>query len=58
MVHTDTISRRAAEPKYYAVKRHLLEFIGSLEPGSPVPTERELASADADLAHDRAPGAE
>lgn len=31
------------EPKYYAVKRHLLEFIGSLEPGSAVPTERELA---------------
>jgi GntR family transcriptional regulator len=34
----------AAEPKYYTVKRHLLEFIGSLEPGSPVPTERELAT--------------
>jgi len=34
-----------AEPKYYAVKRHLLDFIGSLEPGSPVPTERELAGA-------------
>lgn len=33
-----------AEPKYYAVKRHLLEFIGSLEPGSAVPTERELAA--------------
>lgn len=33
-----------AEPKYYAVKRHLLEFIGSLEPGSAVPTERELAT--------------
>jgi GntR family transcriptional regulator len=32
-----------SEPKYYAVKRHLLEFIGSLEPGSVVPTERELA---------------
>lgn len=34
----------AVEPKYYSVKRHLLEFIGSLEPGSPVPTERELAT--------------
>lgn len=34
----------ASEPKYYAVKRHLLEFIGSLEPGAPVPTERELAT--------------
>lgn len=35
--------RPATEPKYYAVKRHLLEFIGSLEPGTSVPTERELA---------------
>jgi GntR family transcriptional regulator len=35
--------RAAAEPKYYAVKRHLLDFIGSLEPGAAVPTERELA---------------
>ncbi len=34
----------AAEPKYYAVKHHLLDFIGSLEPGAPVPTERELAA--------------
>ena len=34
----------ATEPKYYAVKRHLLEFIGSLEPGSAVPTEREMAT--------------
>ncbi|MDE3131916.1 MAG: GntR family transcriptional regulator [Acidobacteriota bacterium] len=34
----------ASEPKYYAVKRHLLEFIGSLEPGATVPTERELAT--------------
>jgi GntR family transcriptional regulator len=31
------------EPKYYGVKRHLLDFIGALEPGSVVPTERELA---------------
>lgn len=35
--------RPAAEPKYYAVKRHLLDFIGSLEAGAAVPTERELA---------------
>jgi GntR family transcriptional regulator len=34
----------AIEPKYYTVKRHLLEFIGLLEPGAPVPTERELAA--------------
>ncbi|HSV65742.1 MAG TPA: GntR family transcriptional regulator [Mycobacteriales bacterium] len=31
-------------PKYYAVKRHLLDTIGALEPGSPVPPERSLAS--------------
>ncbi|MEP6852250.1 MAG: GntR family transcriptional regulator [bacterium] len=30
------------EPKYYAVKRHLLDIIESLPPGSLVPTEREL----------------
>ena len=41
---TATKDHQADEPKYYAVKRHLLEFIGSLQPGSPVPTERELAT--------------
>jgi GntR family transcriptional regulator len=30
------------EPKYYTVKRHLLELIEALDPGAPVPTEREL----------------
>lgn len=30
------------EPKYFAVKRHLLEIIDTLTPGSPVPTERLL----------------
>jgi GntR family transcriptional regulator len=30
------------EPKYYTVKRHLLEIIDTLTPGSPVPTERLL----------------
>ncbi len=30
-------------PKYYTVKRQLLDLIGSLNPGSPVPPERELA---------------
>jgi GntR family transcriptional regulator len=34
--------REPREPKYYAVKRHLLDLIGSLPPGSLVPTEREL----------------
>ena len=38
-----TDEHSAAEPKYYTVKRHLLEFIGSLDPGAAVPTERELA---------------
>ena len=41
---TLTGATAATEPKYYAVKRHLLEFIGSLEPGAAVPTERELAT--------------
>src|SRR6201991_3984999 len=30
-------------PKYYTVKRQLLDLIASLTPGSPVPPERELA---------------
>lgn len=36
--------RGPREPKYYAVKRHLLEIIGSLPPGSMVPTERVLTA--------------
>jgi GntR family transcriptional regulator len=40
---TITPDRPGTEPKYYAVKRHLLDFIGSLQAGAPVPTERELA---------------
>jgi GntR family transcriptional regulator len=40
---TTAADRLASEPKYYAVKRHLLDFIGSLEPGAAVPTERDLA---------------
>jgi GntR family transcriptional regulator len=39
-----TADTRPREPKYYTVKRHLLERIESLAPGSAVPTERELAS--------------
>jgi GntR family transcriptional regulator len=30
-------------PKYYAVKRQLLELTQAMAPGSPVPPERELA---------------
>ena len=36
--------RPVAEPRYYKVKLHLLRVIESLDPGGPVPTERELAS--------------
>lgn len=32
------------EPKYYTVKRHLLERIAASPPGSALPTERELAA--------------
>jgi GntR family transcriptional regulator len=32
------------EPKYYVVKRHLLELIATLPPGSLVPTERLLTA--------------
>ncbi len=35
-------SREPREPKYYAVKRHLLEIIETLPPGTLVPTERLL----------------
>lgn len=34
--------REPREPKYYAVKRHLLEIIETLPPGTLVPTERLL----------------
>ena len=32
------------EPKYYLVKRHMLELIASLPPGTALPTERELCT--------------
>jgi GntR family transcriptional regulator len=41
---TSAAAQTAREPKYYTVKRHLLETIESLEPGSAVPTERVLAA--------------
>ena len=31
-------------PKYYQVKHQILDLIAGLEPGTPVPTERELAA--------------
>jgi GntR family transcriptional regulator len=39
-----TADAQPREPKYYTVKRHLLESIAVLPPGSSVPTERELAT--------------
>src|SRR3954464_15855836 len=41
-------SRAQREPKYWGLKRHLLELLSSLPPGSPIPTERSLA-ADFDV---------
>lgn len=32
------------EPKYYLVKRHLIDSIKALQPGTPVPTERVLSA--------------
>ena len=40
----DAIARVQREPKYWGLKRHLLEVLGSLPPGSPIPTERSLAA--------------
>jgi GntR family transcriptional regulator len=37
------VEMQRREPKYYLVKRHLLDLIAELAPGEPVPTERELA---------------
>ncbi|HEX5192898.1 MAG TPA: GntR family transcriptional regulator [Solirubrobacteraceae bacterium] len=36
--------RSVAEPRYYTVKRHLLEVIESIDSGDSIPTERELSS--------------
>ncbi len=37
-------ARTARVPKYYRLKRHLLEMTETLPPGTPVPPERTLAS--------------
>ena len=36
--------RAQREPKYWGLKRHLLEVLSSLSPGSAIPTERSLAA--------------
>ena len=49
-VGVDAASRTRAqrEPKYWGLKRHLLDLLRSMPPGSPIPTERSLA-ADFDV---------
>jgi len=37
-------ARAQREPKYWGLKQHLLDVLRSLPPGSPVPTERSLAT--------------
>jgi GntR family transcriptional regulator len=41
---TDARSRVQREPKYWGLKRHLLDLLRSMPPGSPIPTERSLAA--------------
>lgn len=43
---TDAAARARVqrEPKYWGLKRHLLDLLRSLPPGSPIPTERSLAA--------------
>lgn len=40
----DAAHQLRREPKYYLVKRHLVEAMKSLEPGTAVPTERVLSA--------------
>jgi GntR family transcriptional regulator len=41
---TAAAGRSARVPKYYTLKRHLLELTQTMPPGSPVPPERTLAA--------------
>ena len=40
----DAGTRAMREPKYWGLKRHLLDLLAALPPGSPIPTERSLAA--------------
>jgi GntR family transcriptional regulator len=40
----ESATRGQREPKYWALKQHLLDLLESLPPGSPIPTERALAT--------------
>lgn len=39
-----SVTRGQREPKYWALKRHLLDLLETLPAGSPIPTERALAT--------------
>ncbi|TCO58060.1 GntR family transcriptional regulator [Actinocrispum wychmicini] len=41
---TATAARLQREPKYWGLKRHLLDLLSALPAGSPIPTERSLAA--------------
>ncbi|HEY4024200.1 MAG TPA: GntR family transcriptional regulator [Pseudonocardiaceae bacterium] len=43
-VDAATRARVQREPKYWGFKRHLLDLLSSMPPGSPIPTERSLAA--------------
>ena len=40
----ESATRGQREPKYWALKQHLLDLLDSRPPGSPIPTERALAT--------------
>lgn len=40
----ESATRTQREPKYWALKQHLLDLLDALPPGSPIPTERSLAT--------------
>jgi GntR family transcriptional regulator len=44
MLETVSGTRGQREPKYWALKQHLLDLLDSLPAGAPIPTERSLAS--------------
>lgn len=41
----DASARTQREPKYWGLKQHLLDMVRTLPPGSPIPTERSLATS-------------
>ncbi|GAB3579917.1 GntR family transcriptional regulator [Amycolatopsis endophytica] len=40
----ESATRGQREPKYWALKQHLLDLLETMPPGSPIPTERALAT--------------